>query len=55
MTNNVVTDDILYKYITFAGSDQLISTLNNELYWIGELNDGQYDETQFEYLKTKYT
>ena len=55
MTNNVVTDDILYQYISYAGSDQLIGALTGAQYWQGEHNQALYTDEQFDYLKTKYT
>jgi len=44
MTNNVVTDDILYQYICYAGSDSLIAALTGAQYWQGDPNFNQYDE-----------
>ena len=44
MTNSVVTDDILYQYISYAGSDQLIAALTGAQYWQGEHNQALYTD-----------
>ena len=44
MCNNVITDDILYQYISFAGAEALLTEVVNNSEWRGDMITAIYTE-----------
>lgn len=57
LCNNNVTDDILYEFIQFAGSETIVAQLRLRQEWSGDLSQLNYlpfNEDQFRNLRRMY-